>query len=259
MRSDITFFTSFKAIGDPLDDIGQHSAVFSWKREHFRINPVLAIGRDPGVEDFCKEHRFTYLPEVRLACDQGLGTTHPMLRSIFEVAVKHTETHYMCLINSDIVVSPGFHSRLGQLLFNNKNPFVAGIRHDLNLNKPATDEQRYAALWARSDLKPHRTGGSDYFAFTKRFATQMLEYMPDYVLGAGAWDNWLHWVALNRSRTPICTIKKPKIIHPFHKYRQLGADVKKAMYEHPAVKHNMAIYRPSKQKASAVGGRWKVV
>jgi hypothetical protein len=257
VHSDITFFTSFKAIGDPVDDIGQHSAAYSWKREKLTANPVLAIGRDDGVEDFCRKHHFRYIPDVKLARDRGLVTTHPMLRSLFEMAVAHTTTTYMCLINSDIIVSPGFHSRLGTLLFKNKNPFVVGIRYDIALGKPVIDDKAYMALWKRTDIKLHQGGGSDYFAFTKQFARQMLTYMPDYVMGAAAWDNWLHWVGLNRSQTPICTIKNPKILHPRHSYRQLLAPVKKNIYEHPAVKHNLKIYKSNRQKAGATGGGWK--
>lgn len=259
MQSDITFFTTFKAIGDPRDDIGQQSAVYSWKREELTANPVLSIGRDDGVAEFCETHGFKHIPEVQLACDRGLKTTHPMLRSLFEVAVANTKTNYMCLINSDIIVSPGFHSYLGSLLFKHKNPFIVGIRYDINLAEPIVDEKGYLALWKRTDGKPHRTGGSDYFAFPKVTAERMLAYMPDYVMGAAAWDNWLHWVALNKTRTPICTLTRPKILHPAHVYRQLGKNVKKTIYEHPAVKHNMAIYKPSKQKAGATGGRWKYI
>jgi len=259
MESNVTFFTTFKEIGDATDDIGQRSAVYSWKREKMDTNPILALGRDKGVKEFCEKHGFKYIPEVKLACDQGLETTHPMLRSLIAVAAEHTTTQYMCLINSDIIVCPKFHPKLGSLLFKNPNPFVVGIRYDINLDRPAVDEPSYKALWQRKDIKAHRTGGSDYFAFTKKFALQMLEYMPDYVMGAAAWDNWLHWVALNRSRTPICTLKNPKILHPAHTYRQLGAKVKRSIYEHPAVKHNMGIYKPSKQKAGATGGRWKFV
>ena len=198
MDSDITFFTSFKAIGDPLDDIGQHSAAFSWEREKLATNPLLAIGRDEGVYKFCHDHGFKYISDVTLASDRGLDTTHPMLRSIFKVAVANTKTPFMCLINSDIIVGPSFHLALNRLLRSNKNPFVVGIRHDITLSHAATDERSYKELWKRKDLKAHRTGGSDYFAFTKRFAEQMLTFMPDYVMGCAAWDNWLHWVALNR-------------------------------------------------------------
>ena len=257
MHSDITFFTTFKAFDEHSDAIGQQSAVYSWLRERLNFNPILAIGRDAGVEAFCKTYKLKYIPGVERALERGLGSTHPMLRSIFKVALDNTTTGYSCLINSDIIVTPNFHRQLGTLLFQNKDPFVTGIRHDISLSDPVIDERGYLALCKRSDTKVHRSGGTDYFAFPVTLGRRILAIMPDYVMGAAAWDNWLHWAAIKLSKTPICTLSKPKILHPRHGYRQLGLKTAKSIYEHPAVRHNMKIYKASKNKAGISGGRWK--
>ena len=257
MNSGITFFTTFKGFDDTTDSIGQQSAVYSWVREEFTSNPVLAIGDDVGVTEFCTKHKLTLIPEVERARDHGLVSAHPMLRSLFSTAIAHTKTKYMCLMNSDIIVSPSFHTGLGHLLFAHEQPFVTGVRYNINLAAPVITEEGYAALWKSTKAVIHGGGGSDYFAFSVELAKKLLEVMPDYVLGAAAWDNWLHWAALTYSVSPICTIKHLKILHPAHVYRQLSLNVKNTIYEHPAVQHNLKIYKSSTQRASTSGGRWK--
>ncbi len=254
--SGVTFFTTLKDMDDKTDSLGQESAVFSWRREQFQANPILVIGDGVGVPEFCQRNGLTLVPEVERASNRGLLAPHPMLKSLFQQAIKHAKTDYLCLMNSDIIVSPGFHTKLGSLLWRYPGPFVTGVRYDIALAQAAVTEEAYLALWGRKDIAVHHGGGSDFFAMSKVGASRLVQVMPDYVMGAAAWDNWLHWAALHLCESPICTIDYLKILHPNHVYRQLSANTKESIYEHPAVKHNMAIYKGSKEKASTAGGRW---
>lgn len=256
MASDITFVTTFKAFDHPQDALCQCSAVFSWRLEQFS---VLVVGDDLGVSELCRDTGFRLVPKVRRAVDLGLQSQCPMLRDVFQIACTAVPTTYFCLINSDIIVSREFHTRLGTLLFHSPNPFVSGARQDVKLEKEITSVAEFDAVWSLAHGVYHSGGGTDFFALSRDLAKQLLLVMPDYVMGATAWDNWLHWAALTMSSSPINATLRLPTLHPYHDYNGLSGKSRSRIEKHPAVIHNQRLYRARNERASITSRGWRIV
>ena len=256
MESDITFVTSFRSFEVALDAVAQCSAAFSWSLERLS---VVAVGDGPGVFDFCRDKGFALLGRVRSAADCGLKTSHPMLRDMLRAALDYAKTGFLCLLNADIIIPPGFHSRLGSILLGARNPMVTGMRHNVILDREICTIEEYLRAWQELPRVSLEGGGSDWFAFHRRLCQSMLSRMPDYVFGATAWDNWLQWAGLTMADPPINATAVLPTLHPQHTQKSLLVGGEPNIDVAPAVLYNRRLYYSSPQQASMYDRRWRIL
>ena len=255
-ESDITFVTTFKGFDSPRDALCQCSAAFSWRLEKCQ---VLVIGDDYGVRELCQDAGFALVPKVRRADALGLKSPCPMLRDIFRIACNTVSTTYFCLINADIILSRQFHSKLGTLLFHKSDPFVTGVRQNVKLDKEITSVTEFDAMWRLAHGVYQNGGGTDFFALSRNLARRILRVMPDYVMGATAWDNWLHWAALTMSSSPINATLRLPTMHPHHDYKGLSSASRSGIKGHPAVIHNQRLFYRRNERAAITNSGWKIL
>jgi hypothetical protein len=255
----VTMVTTFRPFTDDAARIIQRSAVRSWIVAG--CEQIVAIGDEPGVEALAKEWGLTHVPPVRRASELSLACPHPMMRDIFDIGVSESQHDLVCFINSDIIVQPDFITTLTDISAKYDDPFVTGVRCDIELKKEAATDEDFGRLWADADKVLNQHGGTDFFAFSIALARRIRDGMPDYVWGATAWDNWLQVTALKLAHPPIDATNVLPTLHPRHNYATLlrGSPGCRRVSGHPAVQHNRRLYRQGGRRGSVKSPGWTVL
>jgi hypothetical protein len=228
----VTFFALPKSFEDFDDAIRQQNAILSWLNLPIPVRVILMSGRDKSVQQFAKSYSLDYV-DVEV---NEYGT--PLLSSAFSIADELSDSAYICYINSDIILLPGF-----SMIFETRLPkrFLAvGKRTDLDFNETINfNDIGWCTLlqcYATKSGVLHSELGIDYFLFPKgQFVN-----LPPFAVGRPAWDNWMLYQARNRSIPLIDLTETVVAIHQNHDYKHVPLS-KGNTWEGPEAEKNRAL------------------
>lgn len=212
----ITLFSLPKAFSDLHTAMMQENALKSWLCMKPDVE-ILLLGDDDGVCEMAEKYGCRHLKNI---ARNAHGT--PLLSDIFKQANKAAKTDYVCYINADIILFPGFVKAVKCAVNASLADFLmVGRRHNLNI-KSRIDFQK--PNWARliadrlekEKIPRDSPTAIDYFVFP---AGKIV--MPDFAIGRTVWDNWILWDAKQRKACLLDASRDVTAIHHEHDYRHV--------------------------------------
>lgn len=164
-------------------------AIFIINPSEFDVNHTLL----KAVEDDFGPGKLIYQPTLKVSRNNV-----PYINNFFESAVYSTPFNILTLINSDILILPGWIDKINQIFeIFGETAFITGYR--LNI-----DVEDYSVLLNRSfknfDLMKfinscpqteYSYRGMDFFTFLNHPDSKFFENIPPFLMGQYEWDNWL--------------------------------------------------------------------
>lgn len=223
-RALLTLFTIPKAFqsgqGLVADQIAliQSNAIGSWRQLAPAIDVVLC-GDDEGVAGFAEKNGLRHVAGLRTSPS---GT--PLVGDAFRRVARESTGPLLAWCNADVILFPDFIVAAERLISESGlSSFLAfGRRTDLSVERPLDLSDVGAArdlqLEGRQRGRRAPRVCKEYFLFTR----DVVEAMPDFVVGRGNWDNWM--VASARSRgIPVVDLSScVTAIHQTHGYGHTG-------------------------------------
>ncbi len=230
----ITLFSAPKAFTDPDISRLQRNAIGSWAR--LPGVDVILLGDEQGIRSTARELGVRHVSGVALN-PNGV----PLISSMFRLARENGQSPYVCIINTDIVLTSDF-VRAAQALDAlhssaalNTGFVLLSRRWDLDVPQPIEfnpgwEDRLRQAAHDRGQL--HRPTGSDFFLFPRGCYSAV----PDFAIGRAGWDNWMIYHARQQGWSVIDGTPSMFIVHQNHDYRHLpGA---RPHYNHPDTQVN---------------------
>jgi hypothetical protein len=225
----ITLFSAPKAFTDPATAVAQRNAIQSWRR--LGDVDVLLLGDEPGLSEAAQETGVRHQPQVRVNANRV-----PLISSMLELARETSDSPFLSIINTDIILLRDFAAAVAQLARLQAEGalparwMLLSRRWDLDVPSAidfnARWEQRLrAVVRARGHL--HRPTGSDFFVFPRDCYTDV----PDFAIGRAGWDNWMIYKARSEGWPVIDGTPSVTVIHQSHDYRHLPGG--QPHYNHP--------------------------
>jgi hypothetical protein len=136
----------------------------------------------------------------------GIRTDHsgvPYIHEWFLEGIRQTPSRFVCFINSDILLSAKWLSRVKQVynaIGAEKQVVLIGQRIDFELTKAEYKRLRFTqkdllgdidAMVERSSHSDHSPYGIDTFTFAVDPLPFDPDLIPPYIMGRYNWDNWL--------------------------------------------------------------------
>jgi hypothetical protein len=216
----ITIFATPKAFSSNKITLMQRNAIRSW----VKLMPncqILLVGNDQGVSEIAQEFHLQHISGVET---NEFGT--PLISSIFNLAISHSQNEIMAYVNADIILMQDFLSSIHRLP-NKDRLLVIGRRWDLNIEEEINCDSFNWENQLRERLKidgvqDSSFPGSDYFIFKNN----MWGEIPPISLGRFIFDNWLISRALQIGAMVIDATPSITAIHHIHDYSHhpLGTD-----------------------------------
>ncbi len=226
----VTFFTAPKPFTNPHVNIIQRNAIQSWKNLGEPVE-VFLIGNDEGVAQIAKDLHVRHFPQVR--CNEQ-GT--PLISSMLQIARENSQSPYLCIINTDILVMPDMLDGLKSVAGQMQKFLLVGQRWDVAITEPLPQgESLFAAVREKIQNigKLHPPMGSDYFLFPRTCFTKI----PDFAIGRAGWDNWMIYKARLEGWKVIDGSYAITIAHQDHDYSHFKDG--KPHYRQPETKVNV--------------------
>ena len=215
INSDITIITTCKPFRGQ-DSIYQKNALLSWIHNGFS---VAIVGKDDGVEAFCKKNHCLHLPEVETS-----KTNIPYISSIFEIAETHIHTPYYVYSNSDILLDNSALPKLRNFLRLSKfeNFLLTARRRNIPLSETINYTQEDWSEHLRTVDANQGTWDQpyaiDFFFMNKGW----LKNIPPLLVGRAGWDNWMLHNAQKHMISIIDASDYIRLYHPVHYYNILN-------------------------------------
>lgn len=238
----ISFITSFKKFKPPYDRI-QHSAIYSWQANGINVYTAL---NEAGIKDNCSKYpNIIYTPDVKRGRELGFKTQAPIVKDMIEKALPLIETPMVALINSDIIIEPGFPEKFKTILNTyGFDIFLAGSRQGINLTYTINTPEAYKKVVAEPRMPYDPGTSSDIFIASKFLWKKITSVMPEFILGRYSWDNWLHQYAqINLNKRYNCTKALP-LIHCEHSYEHILIQEGSKERSAPSSQYNMSLWKP---------------
>ena len=227
----ITLFSTPKPFTDPHITTIQRNAIQSWTT--LPDVEVLLIGDEQGVAEVAKELNVKHLPDVKCS-DNGT----PLISSMFQLTRENSDSDLLCIINTDMLLMPGFLEAAKQVQEQKTKFVLLSQRWDLDVTQPLDFSESWSdrlQSTVRSQGQLHRPAGSDFFLFPKSCYTEV----PDFAIGRAGWDNWMIYKARQQNWPVIDCTPSLMIVHQNHDYRHLPGG--KPHYEHPETNENIRL------------------
>lgn len=229
---EIVLFSAPKAFTDPHIGLIQRNAIRSWKALGTSVEVIL-LGDEEGLAQTAKEIGVRQIPELQKAPSGA-----PLISSMLEQVRQASNAKIFVLINSDIIVLPGFVESVLIIDGNCQEYLIMGHRWDMEI-KEVID---FLPGWADTLIKMmsitgklHKSKGSDYFVFRR----DQFDPYPPFVIGRAGWDNWTIFSARKMRWDVIDATKDIQIIHQQHDYHHLPGG--KIHYNHPESDENLRL------------------
>jgi hypothetical protein len=220
----LTLFTIPKAFrvagptGADLTRLIQSNAIGSWQQLAPAVDIILC-GDDEGVGSFAAERGLKHLSGLRTSSS---GT--PLVGDAFRRAARECPTRVLAWCNADVILLPDFVAAVERLASDDRmSSFLAfGRRTDLavtrSLDLSTSAAARNLVTESQRRGRPAPRVCKEYFVFTR----DVVDSMPDFIVGRGNWDNWM--VASARSRgIPVVDVSScVTAIHQTHDYQHAG-------------------------------------
>jgi len=212
----ITLFSLPKAFSDSHTAMMQENALKSWC--HMKPDlEILLLGDDNGVCEMAEEYGCRHLKDI---ARNAHGT--PLLSDIFKKANEAAQTDYVCYVNADIILLPGFVKAVKSAVDAGPEDFLmVGRRHNLNIKSHIDFQNRNWARLLSNRIEKEKIPRDsptaiDYFVFPTGKII-----MPDFAIGRTVWDNWILWDAKQRKARLIDASRGVTAIHHEHDYRHV--------------------------------------
>jgi len=167
----------------------QENALESWVRLVPRPEIILYCD-DPGVLEAAVKFKCTHVPGHRRHPNLGL----PFVSDAFRCAVDFATADLMAFVNTDVMLMQDFVAA-AQIVADRFDKFlVIGQRHYVTID----DSISFDDGWQRR-LRDrvtqygglHRITGIDYMIGTRATFRDLVDGMPDFIIGRPAWDTWV--------------------------------------------------------------------
>jgi len=198
----------------------QRNAIRSWA-EFINPSDILLLGNETGVAQVAKELDLTHLNNIEL---NNHGT--PLIGKIFEKAISHSQHHFLCFINSDIILLENPVNLVKQCHFDKF--LIVGKRIDLDVDCQIKFEDidwlDHIKQRVQQSGHRHPPSGIDYFIFPRN----TFPLIPDFAIGRTAWDNWFIYKAIEQDIPVIDATQALTAIHQDHDYSHIAGGKKEA-------------------------------
>jgi len=228
----VTFFTAPKPFTNPHINIIQRNAIHSWKNLGELVD-IFLIGDDEGIAQAAQQLQVKHFPHV---CCNDRGT--PLISSMLEIARQNSQSSYLCIINTDILVMPDMLEGLRVVAERFMKFLLVGQRWDVAVTDPLPQD---ASLYPVVREKIHTVGrlhppmGSDYFLFPRNCFTKI----PDFAIGRAGWDNWMIYKARLEGWKVVDGSRAVTIAHQDHDYSHFKDG--KPHYRQPETRINVQL------------------
>lgn len=172
------------------------------------------MGDDAGVSEIANEFKVRHFPYVQ--CNKK-GT--PLISSMLELARANSESPFLCIINTDIILLPGIIQAVRDVARQVRDFVLVGQRWDVAITNqiPGIDFYPIVQKLIRDKGRLHPPMGSDYFLFPRTCYTKI----PDFAIGRAGWDNWMIYHARYSGWKVIDATHDIHIVHQDHDYAHL--------------------------------------
>jgi hypothetical protein len=238
--NDLSFITAFKRF-DNFYGAVQRSALFSYGVNSI---PVYVPNNEPDVVENCKKFsNVTVLEGIRTARNLGFSNQSPILKDMIKVALENIKTDYVGLINSDIIIPEGFSNKVMDI-FNThgSNAFVVVTRYDTDLFFEIDSVEKLVEFFQQKTTPYDESCSTDLFLAHKNIFYTFIVRMPDLVLGRYAWDNWLHYSAVENGFNCLNGTRILKTYHCSHTHFHILSQEGAAGREAPSSGHNTKMF-----------------
>lgn len=234
---DLSFITAFKQF-DNFYGAVQRSALFSYGLNSI---PVYVPNNEPDVIESCKGYPFlTVLDGVRTGRNLGFKNSSPILKDMIKVALGEIKTNYVGLINSDIIIQEDFSEIVMDVLNTyGENAFIAVTRRDTDLFFEIDSVEKMREFFLQQTTPYDEACSSDLFLTSKRNFYCLIANMPDMILGRYAWDNWLHYSAVENGFNCLNGTRAIKTVHCVHTHSHILSQEGAAGKTAPSSGHNI--------------------
>ena len=227
----ITLFSAPKPFTDPHIAMIQRNAIRSWM-----LLPdvdVLLLGDEDGLAETAAELGVKHVARVA-SSESGA----PLISSMFGLARENSDSPLLCIINTDILLTPAIVEAGRSLLARKERFVILSQRWDLDVTQSMDFSNgwadRLASMVHRQGVL-HRPAGSDYFLFPRACYTDV----PAFAIGRAGWDNWMIYKA-RRERWPVVdATPSVMIVHQNHDYSHLPEGL--AHHTHPETDENIRL------------------
>jgi len=228
----LTIFTTPKPFTNPHINMIQNNALLSWVNLGREVE-VFLIGEEKGVAEAAAQYGIQYLTEVKR---NQMGT--PLISSMFDLARKNSKSHFLAIINTDILLLPDLIKTLKIVSPQFQKFVVAGQRWDLDVKERIKFSRNFYAQLAQRTRKSgclHPPMGSDYFIFPRECYPEV----PDFAIGRAGWDNWMMFKSRWEGWPLIDASDDIMVIHQTHDYSHLANG--QPHYRLPETKQNVVL------------------
>lgn len=209
----LTLFSIPKAFAG-LEGVIQRNAIQSWRCLHPEVEVILC-GDDPGVAEVARELGVQHMPGI---ARNAYGT--PLLRSAFTEVLAQARYDLLCYVNADIILLSDFTRALHEVSIDTY--LLTGQRWNINITERLAFD---SATW-EAQLRQHvekeaelnTTKGMDYFVFSKKVLSRLLEDMPEFAVGRPWWDTWMVYHTRRIGLPLIDATPAVQAVHQNHGY-----------------------------------------
>src|ERR1700712_3883134 len=160
----------------------QRNAIRSWKQLPV-AREILLLGSEEGIAEMVQEVGAVHCPDLKL---DSFGT--PLLDDIFSKADAQATSDWLCYVNTDIILMPGFGDavcraieKLGPCLIISRR-WNLEVRDHLGFSEGWQEDLRSRAAHTAELFNVY---GIDVFVFPK----DLFKVTPPFALGRSVWDN----------------------------------------------------------------------
>lgn len=229
---EVVLFSAPKPFTNSHIGLIQRNAIRSWKALGASVEVIL-LGDEDGLAQTAKEIGVKHIPEIQKAPSGA-----PLISSMLEQVKEATSANIFVIINSDIIVLPGFIESILNVDRISRKYLIMGHRWDMEINEVLD----FLPGWAdalknmiKVTGKLHKSKGSDYFVFRR----DQFDPYPPFVIGRAGWDNWTIFTARKLQWDVIDATRDIQIIHQQHDYHHLPGG--KIHYNHPESDENLRL------------------
>jgi len=245
----LTIFTNPRAFNNQFGTI-QRNAIKSWLLLRPKCEIIL-FGEDEGVAETAKEFGVRHIPEIE---KNEFGT--PLLDSVFNLAQKLANNHFMVYISADIILLSDFIRAVKTIKESSLSSFLmVGQRIDLDIEEELqfNDINWEAKLrkLAINKGKLHSPEGADYFVFPKGF----YHNVPPFAIGRTVHDNWLIYKARALGAPVIDATRAITAIHQNHDYSHHSQGVR-GVRSGPEKRRNLKLAGGRNHRLTIVDADW---
>lgn len=199
------------------DDIAQRNSIHSW----VLLEPkpeIILLGNEKGVREIVQQFGAIHIPDIdRNECGDL------SVRSVLEQGYDRASHDIVAYVDADVILFQDFAEAIERVHSDFLLYMTCGYRRTIKVDRRMNFRPDWQdRLWEQVQRKgkQFRQGmgsGSDYFMTPAGFP---FPDIPDFSVGAGHWDGWRMWAALQVGAQLVDTTAIIRAIHQEHPWRK---------------------------------------